>query len=395
MLSTRLGRPTMASNQLNAHQKPPEGLKAFYKKYQRLPSKAVDEDDNILDFSCAKSSTSNQNVRIVRTDQFPMLLAQSSGLIDCTSPTISHSVDVFEHSAFPGGRRISRSKCDVCSDCTGLELLPALLPREVQWNLLDRLLHRDLANREHKTNIHAHYHIPYELSMPKANGRPCHPVEEETKGHAPSFFSCDPYSSEMFSPISPETHKPITAGHFLRRRLRWLTLGGQYDWTRKEYPQVQPPEFPEDIGALIHGMFPHMRPEAAIVNVYSPGDTLALHRDVSENSDQGLVSISLGCDGLFIVGIEGEPDEEPHCLAIRLRSGDGVYMSGATRYAFHGLPQIIASTCPDWLDAWPAPLKMPEAEGDSKLASGRYEAWRGWLANKRINLNVRQMNVCV
>ena len=136
-----------------------------------------------------------------------------------------------------------------------------------------------------------------------------------------------------------------------------------------------------------------MRPEAAIVNVYSPGDTLALHCDVSENSDKGLVSISLGCDGIFIVGLEGEPNGGPQCLAIRLRSGDGVYMSGATRHAFHGLPQIIPSTCPDWLDAWPAPLNLPEAEGDNRVTSRKYEAWRGWLASKRINLNVRQMEV--
>ena len=140
-----------------------------------------------------------------------------------------------------------------------------------------------------------------------------------------------------------------------------------------------------------------MRPEAAIVNVYSPGDTLALHRDVSEKSAEGLVSISLGCDGLFVLGLGGEPDAEPNaeppCLAIRLRSGDAVYMSGAARYAFHGVPQIIGFTCPEWLDPWPAPLGLPEAEGDSNLASRKYEAWRGWLASKRINLNVRQMNV--
>ncbi|MCJ1248504.1 hypothetical protein MMC30_005722 [Trapelia coarctata] len=366
----------MAKVQLDAHQKPPEGLKALYKKYQRLPAKALDEDDTIIDFSRAMCETYGDRLRVVRTVQFPMLLAQSSGLVDYISPN-SHSVDVFEHVSFPG-----------------LELLPALLPREVQWKLLDRLLHRDLANQEHRTNIHAHYHVPYELSTPRTKAGPGPYAEERAKENEASFFNCDPNSSDMFNPSSPEIHKPITIGQFLRRKLRWLTLGGQYDWTRKEYPQVQPPKFPEDIGDLIHGMFPNMRPEAAIVNVYSPGDTLALHRDVSETSDEGLVSISLGCDGLFIVGLKGEqPDEEPHCLVIRLRSGDGVYMSGATRYAFHGLPQIIASTCPDWLDAWPAALEMPEMEGGSRFGSGRYEAWRGWLASKRINLNVRQMNI--
>lgn len=275
--------------------------------------------------------------------------------------------------------------------------MPALLPREVQWNLLDRLLHRDLANPDHRTNVHTHYRIPYELSTPGTSDRVGPWFEKNAEENEPSFFNCDPNQPDNFSAISPEIHRAITAEQFLRRKLRWLTLGGQYDWTRKEYPPVQPPKFPEDIGDLIHGMFPHMRPEAAIVNVYSPGDTLALHRDVSENSDKGLVSISLGCDGIFILGLEGEgegegePSAEPQCLAIRLRSGDALYMSGATRYAFHGVPQVIPSTCPDWLDAWPAPSNLPEAEGENGIASGKYEAWRGWLASKRINLNVRQM----
>lgn len=259
--------------------------------------------------------------------------------------------------------------------------------------MLDRLLHRDLANPDHRTNVHTHYRIPYELSTPGTSDRAGPSVEEKAKEIEPSFFNCDPNRPDTFSAISPEIHRPITVEQFLRRKLRWLTLGGQYDWTRKEYPQVQPPRFPEDIGDLIHAMFPLMCPEAAIVNVYSPGDTLALHRDVSENSDKGLVSISLGCDGIFIVGLEGEPNAEPQCLAIRLRSGDAVYMSEATRYAFHGVPQIIPSTCPDWLDAWPAPLNLLEVEGDKRLISGKYEAWRGWLASKRINLNVRQMEV--
>ena len=39
-----------------------------------------------------------------------------------------------------------------------------------------------------------------------------------------------------------------------------------------------------------------MRPQAAIVNVYSPGDSISLHRDVSEGKEAGLVSISLGCE---------------------------------------------------------------------------------------------------
>ena len=136
-----------------------------------------------------------------------------------------------------------------------------------------------------------------------------------------------------------------------------------------------------------------MKPEAAIVNVYSPGDTLSLHRDVSEESDNGLVSISIGCDGIFIAGLEGEDDENTTTLIVRLRSGDAVYMSGRSRYAWHGVPQIISDTCPSWLRAWPAELNLSEdtisMEADERA---NFSKWKGWMGTKRINLNIRQMN---
>jgi alkylated DNA repair protein alkB family protein 1 len=164
----------------------------------------------------------------------------------------------------------------------------------------------------------------------------------------------------------------------LQKKLRWFTLGGQYDWTAKQYPNAKPPEFPPDIARLIHQLFPSMRAEAAIVNFYSPGDTLSMHRDVAEECDSGLVSISIGCDAIFVIGI-GE--EKP--VPIRLRSGDAVFMSGPSRFAWHGVPQVIRDTCPEYLKDWPA---TPSCGHHAK-----YEHWRGWMSGKRINLNIRQM----
>lgn len=155
-----------------------------------------------------------------------------------------------------------------------------------------------------------------------------------------------------------------------------MTLGGQYDWTRKVYPDGPPPPFPPDVKRLIEDIFP-MKAEAAIVNLYSPGDTLSLHRDVSEECDQPLASISLGCDGIFVIGLEGENADSPARVAtIRLRSGDAVLMSGESRYAWHSVPKIIGETCPQWMKQWPG---------------GEYNGREGWMEKKRINLNVRQM----
>ena len=174
-----------------------------------------------------------------------------------------------------------------------------------------------------------------------------------------------------------------------------MTLGGQYDWTAKRYPEAAPPSFPHDVKNLLENMFTDTKAEAAIVNLYSPGDTLSVHRDVAESSDTGLISISIGCDAIFIIstseptptpenaGNEASPQpSDAKLLAIRLRSGSAVYMSGSSRFAWHGVPQIVPSTCPPYLRDWPA----GENVGDNE-----FEAWRGWMEKKRINVNVRQM----
>lgn len=166
----------------------------------------------------------------------------------------------------------------------------------------------------------------------------------------------------------------------MNKSLRWITLGGQYDWTRKQYPDEEVPEFPADINNLIGNLFSEMVPQAAIINVYSPGDTLSLHRDVSEQIDKGLVSVSIGCDCLFVIGMRDESDT----IIVRLRSGDALYMSKQARFAWHGVPKIIPKTCPTALKDWPAE--------DLSDTNSRYEAWKGWLSTKRINLNVRQMH---
>ncbi|KAK3073138.1 hypothetical protein LTS18_014496, partial [Coniosporium uncinatum] len=192
----------------------------------------------------------------------------------------------------------------------------------------------------------------------------------------------------QFQPLDPNTHKPFNLEQILTKKLRWITLGGQYDWTEKRYPDETPPEFPPDIAQLIHDLFPPTKAEAAILNFYSPGDTLSLHRDVSEECEAGLVSISLGCDGIFLVGLEGpgngkDTDRTARHLAIRLRSGDAVFMTGPSRFAWHGVPQIVAGTCPDYLSDWPLGEEMDDANP--------IRQWRGWMEGKRINLNVRQM----
>ena len=228
-------------------------------------------------------------------------------------------------------------------------LLRNFLPAEVQKALLIRLLGRDLKNPKHQTNLHLHYNIAY-------------PMDDLT------FLDLD-RQEVAFKAKLPE-HRDLTMDEMFRRKLRWMLLGGQYDWTEKSYPDETPPGFPPDIRDLVRGIFPAVEPEAAIINVYSPGDTLSLHRDVSEKVNRPLVSISIGCDALFMIGSDA-PDT---FHIIPTRSGDVVYMADEARYAWHGVPRIIGGTCPECLQTLPELGQL-----------------KNFMQDKRVNLNIRQM----
>ncbi|TGZ84405.1 hypothetical protein EX30DRAFT_338932 [Ascodesmis nigricans] len=267
----------------------------------------------------------------------------------------------------------------------GLFILPSLLPPEIQLSLLNSLLITHLSSTDtNRTNLHLHYSLP-----------------------PPPFSLLTAPDNHHLQPIDPSVHKPLMAHRARERKLRWMTLGGQYDWTNKRYPRAgetnhgEPtdlteaekaaaPLFPPDLSALISTLWPDIIPQAAIVNVYSPGDTLAPHRDVAESSNAGLVSISIGCDGVFMIARpeqsgeikkdgehEGAQGKEDGILSLRLHSGDVVVMSAEMRRAWHSVPKIIAGTCPEEIGEWPG-------EEGGGIA-------RGWVKGKRVNFNVRQM----
>lgn len=347
------------------HAAPPPDMKRVFKRYQKLKTiKEVDMDLDLID--SGKDTDQTHNDRIMSVGSLPsekLLRTFQSFAGDSLGALEVQDALVYAHKVLPG-----------------LLTIPALLPPEVQRLMLQRLLHRDLSDPKHQTNLHLHYNIPYQYRETRF-------ADKRTETPSASFFSLAPDSSIKFVPKDPSVHKPLSISQVMEKKLRWVTLGGQYDWTSKLYPSEKPPEFPADLAALIEGLFPAMKAQAAIVNMYSPGDTLSLHRDVSEECDRPLVSISLGCDCIFLVGLEKRSQDSPEekelppsaYIAIRLRSGDAVYMSQEARFAWHGVPKILASTCPSYLEDWPAG------------SDGQIAGWKGWMQNKRINLNVRQM----
>ncbi|TGJ79499.1 hypothetical protein E0Z10_g9263 [Xylaria hypoxylon] len=357
---------------LDAHEQPSDELRAFWKKYSRTDHAEfvnhpdIDELDvsSPGDFQLAGSIPGEKLKK-----SFQILQGDGQN-----APELTKDAPIYSHPLLPGtSPHLERFiKFKILNGAIGLLILPSLLPPDVQKSLLSKMLHRDLSNPTHQTNLHLHFNLPY---------------REGDDDDARSFFSHIPESPARFTPKDPDVHKPLTIKQVLGRRLSWVTLGGQYDWSEREYPNQLPPEFPRDIGGFLQTLFPETLAQAAIVNFYTPGDTMMMHRDVSEQIDKGLVSLSIGCDALFMIApneygksAENKDDTssgKPYLL-LRLRSGDAIYMSQGSRYAWHGVPKVLKGTCPDFLEDWPA-------------EDGKFEEWKGWLRNKRINLNVRQM----
>lgn len=129
-----------------------------------------------------------------------------------------------------------------------------------------------------------------------------------------------------------------------------------------------------------------------MVLLYSSKDYMPVHRDVSEECERGLASFSLGCDGVFVVskdreGVDGEDEaREMDVVALRVRSGDVVYMGGRTRWAWHAMAKVVPGTCPGWLAEWPV-----EGSGGDGSLEKEYRRWKGYMIGKRLNISCRQV----
>ncbi|KAI4594121.1 hypothetical protein KJ359_008663 [Pestalotiopsis sp. 9143b] len=339
---------------LDAHEQPSDELRATWKSYYRSDHSIFVNHPDINDIHVPAKAAEFQQCGAIKTEDLITAFGHIEGA-DWDSSQVKGDAPVYFHPLLPG-----------------LLVVPSLVPPSTQKALLSRMAHRDLSDPVHQTNLHLHYDLPY---------------IEGDHGDDVSFFSLSPDSPVTFTPKDPSVHKPLSIKQVLEKKLSWMTLGGQYDWTNRVYPDGKRPEFPSDIANCLQTLFPQTLAQAAIVNFYKTGDTMMMHRDVSEEANKGLVSVSIGCDCLFMIApndyaqrtsksADGQ-SEKPYLL-LRLKSGDAIYMSEESRYAWHGVPKVLKGTCPDFLADWPA-------------EHGKYENWKGWMQNKRINLNVRQV----
>ncbi|CAK9144309.1 unnamed protein product [Ilex paraguariensis] len=172
----------------------------------------------------------------------------------------------------------------------------------------------------------------------------------------------------------------------LLRKLRWSTLGLQFDWSKRSYDVSLPHnKIPDALSQLAKKMAaPAMPlgeefwPEAAIVNYFGLGDMLGGHLDDMEADwSKPIVSMSLGCKAIFLLG--GKSREDPP-TAMFLRSGDVVLMAGEARECFHGVPRIF--TDEENAEITPLELRFSDADGLYYLE---------YIKSSRVNINIRQV----
>uniref|UniRef100_A0A1Q3FXQ8 Putative dna demethylase alkbh1 n=1 Tax=Culex tarsalis TaxID=7177 RepID=A0A1Q3FXQ8_CULTA len=192
----------------------------------------------------------------------------------------------------------------------------------------------------------------------------------------------------------------------LLKALRWTTLGYHYDWTNKIYDESARNAFPDDLTALClhfaqvlgYGQF---RPEAAIVNYYPVGSTLAGHTDHSEkNLEAPLFSFSFGQPAIFLIGGHTK-DEQPDALL--LRSGDVIVMTREARLCYHAVPKVFHCSESERRQRWESTdadgvgTDQPEVQ-TATIASTVWadcrsttSAFTDYISNSRININIRQV----
>lgn len=262
--------------------------------------------------------------------------------------------------------------------------MPGLLPPEIQVIFTSQILHRELADERHKNNLMPDYNIPFPDLRSDGSGL-------ELLGRPKSFFTYPQNGTAVANlvPKTPGSSKALNMAQFLTSKLRWLTIGDQYDWPTRSYTRDGPSPFPSDLSRLVQGIFPRIKPQSGVVLLYSGKDYMPVHRDVSEECQTPLASFSLGCDGIFIVARgtdEGEGEDKPRTVAIRVRSGDCIHLDGEARWAWHAMARTIVGTCPDFLAKWPA--DTPNATAEEAKA---YKKWSGFMAGKRLNISCRQV----
>lgn len=246
------------------------------------------------------------------------------------------------------------------SPIPGFLVLPGLLSEREQMELLKDCFFNTM-QPPNNSNLNYHYELP----------------------------NCNLFRECLLNQNSPnlksiQSHiEDASVDNEFLKRVRWFTIGYQYDWTTKEYLLERKNQFPPMIGKVakeIAGLIGcnNYVPESGVINYYQLKNTLMGHVDRSEkNMHAPLISISLGHACVFLMGGSGRDDP---VYPFILRSGDVVIFQQECRRNYHGVPRIIENSLPSHFSATVGPEETGEESAVKKL-----------ISTGRININVRQV----
>jgi alkylated DNA repair protein (DNA oxidative demethylase) len=151
-------------------------------------------------------------------------------------------------------------------------------------------------------------------------------------------------AAPLFVPVMPRTGRPFSVRMTNLGPLGWVSDRGGYRYqpghpvSGTPWPPIPPLLL--DLWRSLSG-YPH-DPEACLVNFYSGGAKMGLHRDEDEEDFSApVVSVSLGDTAVFRIG---GPDRGSRTTTIKLQSGDVLVMGGAARLCYHGIDRVLGGT---------------------------------------------------
>lgn len=264
----------------NTNETNPDNFKQVYKQYKRRDRPL--NLSGVIDFSA--DTHQNENV-------LPVRLCEPSN-----------------YPKFPGLKPVKEWKAFQLKQCEGFIVIPNPFEPKYQRYWIERCL-LDFPKKPNRTNLDAHMERPSQV-----------------------WHQC-------MKDDSPDLGKES-----LLMKLRWATLGYQYEWNTKEYFADRVQAFPKDLHhicsyiAAVLGYSAYSS-EAGIVNFYRMESTLMGHTDVSElDKAAPLISFSFGQSCIFLIG---GPTKETKPVPLFLHSGDVCLMTGPARLSYHAVPRIL------------------------------------------------------
>ncbi|MGW6564562.1 alpha-ketoglutarate-dependent dioxygenase AlkB family protein [Streptomyces sp. NPDC054975] len=169
--------------------------------------------------------------------------------------------------------------------------------------------------------------------------------------HVPGWLSLD-RQRELVDACREWGRGPVTYRHTVLpgggvMSVRTLCLGRR--WVPYRYLDTVDVALPKWLGELgragvreAYGEELPFSPDTALVNFYDAGATMGLHQDKDERAGAPVVSLSLGDRCVFRFG-NTESRGKPY-TDVELASGDLFVFGGPSRFAYHGVPKVLAGT---------------------------------------------------